>query len=208
MAELHAIPALRELGDLTDSIRTELWDLSRQDCIRRYIANWYSYYLAEEHTPSPSVAALFGWLLDNVPKRAGMPSLLHGDIGFHNFLFHEGRMSALVDWEFAHIGDPAEDLGYVKVTVGKSLDWDRFMARYYAAGGMAVDNRTVHYFQIWAFVRNAAAANIMSTRLVSGRANDLKLSVLPYMHIPNFIRGAQALVASFPQEAEALADAN
>jgi hypothetical protein len=66
----------------------------------------------------------------------------------------------------------------------------------------------VHYFQIWAFVRNAAAANIMSTRLVSGRANDLKLSVLPYMHIPNFIRGAQALVASFPQEAEALADAN
>jgi aminoglycoside phosphotransferase (APT) family kinase protein len=208
MAELHGMPALRELGNLTDSIRTELWDLPRADCIYRYIANWYAYYLSEEHTPSPSVAALFGWLLDNVPQREGLPSLLHGDIGFHNFLFHEGRMSALVDWEFAHIGDPAEDLGYVKVTVGQSLDWDRFMARYYAAGGMSVDDRTVHYFQIWAFVRNAAAANIMSTRLACGRANDLKLSVLPYLHIPNFIRGAQTLIASFGQKSGALADAD
>ncbi len=198
MAELHRMPALRELGDLTDSIRTELWDMPLTACIHRYIANWYAYYLAEEHTPSPSIAALFGWLLDNVPQREGAPSLLHGDIGFHNFLVHEGRMSALVDWEFAHIGDPAEDLGYVKVTVGQSLDWDRFMACYREAGGMAVDDRTIHYFQIWAFVRNAAAANIMSTRLTSGRADDLKLLVLPYMHIPNFIRGAQALIASFP----------
>jgi aminoglycoside phosphotransferase (APT) family kinase protein len=207
MAELHGMPALRELGDLTDSIRLELWDLPLSDCIHRYIANWYAYYLSEDHSPSPSVAALFGWLLDNVPQRTGTPSLLHGDIGFHNFLFHEGRMSALVDWEFAHIGDPAEDLGYVKVTVGQSLDWGRFMSRYYAAGGRPVDDRTVHYFQIWAFVRNAAAANIMSTRLACGRANDLKLSVLPYLHIPNFIRGAQALIARFDQKAGSLADA-
>ena len=130
MAKLHNLEPLRELGDLTDSIQTDLWDMDLATCVTRYIRNWYDFYLAESHIPSPAVTAIYGWLLDNVPQRPGKPSLLHGDIGFHNFLFHEGKMSALLDWEFAHLGDPAEELGYVKVTVGASLDWDRFMSRY------------------------------------------------------------------------------
>ncbi|MFT4052917.1 MAG: phosphotransferase [Novosphingobium sp.] len=194
MAQLHRIEPLRELGDLTDTIRTELWDLPLQDCVASYIRNWYEFYLREQHTPSPALVALYGWLLDNIPDSPGVPRLIHGDIGFHNFLLHEGRMSALVDWEFAHIGDPAEELGYVKVTVGQSLDWDRFMARYQAAGGKAVSDDALRFYGVWAYVRNASGANILSTRLVSGLADDLKLSILPYMHIPPFLKGAQALI--------------
>ncbi len=198
MAKLHNLEPLRELGDLTDSIRAELWDMDLTACITRYIRNWYSFYLAESHMPSPAITAIYGWLLENVPQRAGKPSLLHGDIGFHNFLFHEGKMSALLDWEFAHLGDPAEELGYVKVTVGASLDWERFIARYTEAGGRPVDAQTLHYFQVWAFMRNATAANIFASRFNDGLVSDLKLTVLPYLHIPNFIRGAQALIESYP----------
>lgn len=194
MAQLHAIEPLRELGDLTDTIRTELWDLPMRDCVERYIRNWFEFYLREQHTPSPALVALYGWLLDNIPDRQGTPRLIHGDIGFHNFLLHEGRMSALVDWEFAHIGDPAEELGYVKMTVGQSLDWDRFIARYRAAGGKEVSVETLRFYGVWAYVRNASAANILSTRLISGVADDLKLSILPFLHVPPFLKNARALI--------------
>lgn len=194
MAQLHTIPPLTELGNLTDSIRTERWALTRGECTARYIRAWYELYLREEHTPSPGLTAIFGWLLDNVPDREGAPALLHGDIGFHNFLFDDDRLSVVLDWEFAHIGDPAEELGYVKVTVGGTIDWDQLMARYVAAGGEAVDEKTMRYFQIWAYARNAASANLISTLFANGHASDLKLAILPVVHIPHFIEAAQALI--------------
>lgn len=197
MAQLHQLKPMRELGALTDGIRPELWDMSIRDCMDRYIRNWIAFYLREEHTPSPALMSLFGWLLDNVPESKGAPLLIHGDIGFHNFLLHDGGMSALVDWEFAHVGDPADDLGYVKVTVGQSLDWPAFMARYRASGGPDVDARAIDFYGIWAYVRNASGANLLSTRLISGRADDLKLAILPYLHVPPFIEGARALIAAY-----------
>jgi aminoglycoside phosphotransferase (APT) family kinase protein len=194
MARLHTLPPLSELGVLTDSIRPELWSLPLRTCVERYIGNWYELFLREEHTPSPGLVGLYGWLLDNVPDRTGRPVLLHGDIGFHNFLFEKGKLSAVLDWEFAHIGDPAEELGYVKVSVGSALDWTRLMSRYEAGGGAPVDAATLRYFQVWAYVRNATAANLVSTLFNNGRVSDLKLTVLPVAHFPHFIRGAQALI--------------
>jgi aminoglycoside phosphotransferase (APT) family kinase protein len=194
MAQLHNMPPLRDLGPLTDTIKPELWDMPLGECVKFYIRNWYEFYLREQNTPSPALVALYGWLLDNIPESTGTPRLIHGDIGFHNFLLHDGKMSALVDWEFAHIGDPAEELGYVKVTVGDSLDWDRFMRRYQAGGGKEVSAEALRFYGVWAYVRNASGANIMSTRLITGLADDLKLSILPYMHIPPFVKSAQALI--------------
>lgn len=194
MAQLHNMPPPRTLGALTDTIRPELWDMPLGQCVAHYIRNWYEFYLREQNTPSPALVSLYSWLLDNIPESSGTPRLIHGDIGFHNFLLHEGKMSALVDWEFAHIGDPAEELGYVKVTVGQSLDWDRFMCRYEAAGGKAVSAEVLRFYGVWAYVRNASGANILSTRLINGLADDLKLSILPYLHVPPFLKGALALI--------------
>ena len=194
MARLHTLPPLTELGDLTDSIRLDWWKLSKREATERYIRGWYELYLRSENMPSPSMIAIFGWLLDNLPDRAGPPSFLHGDIGFHNFLFHEDKLSAALDWEFAHIGDPAEELGMVKVTVGASIEWDQLMKRYIAGGGEPVDDKTLRYFQVWGYARNAAASNMCSMLFTNGNVNDLKLTFLPYAHFPNFIRFAQALI--------------
>ena len=194
MARLHTMPPLTELGDHTDSICLNWWKLSKRECTERYIRGWYELYLRSENTPSPSVVAIFGWLLDNLPDRKGPPSLLHGDFGFHNFLFHEDKLSAALDWEFAHIGDPAEELGMVRVTTGASINWEQLMSRYIAGGGEPVDEKTLRYFQVWGLARNAAAANLASTLFTRGHADELKLAFLPYAHFPNFIRGAQALI--------------
>ncbi|WP_068071721.1 phosphotransferase family protein [Novosphingobium lentum] len=195
MARLHRLEPLTELGNHNPAIRAELWTKTRSEAARDYIAGWREYFLANNHMPSPSLMALYGWLLDNVPDRRGRPSLLHGDFGFHNFLFDDGKLTAVLDWEFAHIGDPAEELGYVRETIGDAIDWQQLTALYEAAGGDPVDEPTLRYFRVWAHVRNASASNLISANFIAGLADDLKLAYLAHVHFPMFISAAQALIA-------------
>lgn len=37
--------------------------------------------------------------------------LVHGDYRTGNFLEQGGRITAILDWELVHLGDPHEDLG-------------------------------------------------------------------------------------------------
>lgn len=40
--------------------------------------------------------------------------IVHGDFGPQNMLVHAGRISALVDWEFAHVGQRVEDIAWAE----------------------------------------------------------------------------------------------
>lgn len=46
------------------------------------------------------------------PGYAGPAALCHGDVGPKNFMFEHGRITALIDWEQAHLGDPMDDLAW------------------------------------------------------------------------------------------------
>ena len=52
------------------------------------------------------------WLSSNEPSPVDVPSIIHGDLWPANVLMQRGRLSGLVDWKMAGIGDPALDLGY------------------------------------------------------------------------------------------------
>ena len=58
--------------------------------------------------------------LQQVPTRAvpGLvgtgPVIVHGDFGPQNVLIEGGGITALVDWEFAHVGQPVEDLAWAE----------------------------------------------------------------------------------------------
>jgi aminoglycoside phosphotransferase (APT) family kinase protein len=40
--------------------------------------------------------------------------IVHGDFGPQNVLIESDAISALVDWEFAHVGMPVEDLAWAE----------------------------------------------------------------------------------------------
>jgi aminoglycoside phosphotransferase (APT) family kinase protein len=46
------------------------------------------------------------------PEYYGPAVLCHGDVGPKNFMFEDGRITALIDWEHAHVGDPMDDLAW------------------------------------------------------------------------------------------------
>lgn len=64
---------------------------------------------------STTLLGSFGkqWLRNHVPAQVERTSLVQGDTGPGNFLFANNRVIAVVDWDWAHYGDPMEDLGSV-----------------------------------------------------------------------------------------------
>lgn len=57
------------------------------------------------------------WVLEDLarrpPRTSGAPTPVHGDPKHGNCLWHEGKLTALLDWEMAQVSEPLLDLGYV-----------------------------------------------------------------------------------------------
>lgn len=194
LAKLHALPPLPALHNTSNSINHERWLMPLSECVRQYLQDWFHTFMTETHLPSPAIVSQFTWLLANIPETPGKPVLLHGDIGFHNFLFDKSKLSVVLDWEFAHLGDPAEDLAYVRNTLGSSLDWESFITAYQEAGGHPVEEKRLRFFQVWGHLRNAASSNIAGAKFASGQADGLKLVMLPHIYVPQFLQAAQSII--------------
>jgi len=102
---------------------------------------------------SPLIDFAYAWARREARRHPGQCAVVHGDAGPYNFLVDEDRLSAVLDWEFAHLGDPAEDLGIVRVYAEKVIDWQEFLALYTAAGGPAVPEHRVRLAMLLQFLK-------------------------------------------------------
>jgi aminoglycoside phosphotransferase (APT) family kinase protein len=60
----------------------------------------------------PAFELALRWLRAHVPDPVE-PVLVHGDFRLGNLLVGPDGLVAVLDWELAHLGDPAEDLGWL-----------------------------------------------------------------------------------------------
>lgn len=72
----------------------------------------YARYRAVLHEPLPEMDLIALWLRDNLPPPQGIV-LVHGDYKPGNALVGPDGLSAILDWETAHLGDPLDDLGWM-----------------------------------------------------------------------------------------------
>lgn len=193
-ARLHDLPPILQLGDSSRELRPELWTMTTADCARDYIGTWYGHYLASPHMPIPAMHSMLNWLLCNVPESDERPAMVHGDIGLHNLLFHEGQLSTVLDWEFAHIGDPAEDLGIIYATMSKTLDWESFLDEYRKAGHRVPSMLRVRYFEIWMYFRNLCIASMALEQFASGRMKQIRFAVFATRFVPHYIERVSTLI--------------
>lgn len=63
---------------------------------------------------SPTFELSFRWLDAHRPKPID-PVIVHGDFRLGNVIVQPTGLAAVLDWELAHLGDPAEDLGWLSV---------------------------------------------------------------------------------------------
>jgi aminoglycoside phosphotransferase (APT) family kinase protein len=106
------------------------------------------------HMPSPVFETAFEWLRRNAALNDEAPrTLVHGDVHLANMLVHEHRISTILDWEFAHIGNPAYDLGYFYDQAVALDSWEAFLDAYREAGGAVPDQRQLDYHILFAATR-------------------------------------------------------
>jgi prepilin-type processing-associated H-X9-DG protein len=104
------------------------------------------------------------WLHRNQPAGRGLERLrlLHGDAGVNNFLFADGRVTALIDWELAIVADPMSDLGNARYreALYPTGTYPVLIEAYEAAIGEPVDRGAVSYY-------TALAATMLSLGMVA-----------------------------------------
>jgi len=98
------------LGGLS---RTDDW-INRQ--IARYLKLLEGYWEVPDYraVESPLVKPVADWLQANQPG-TWTPGIVHGDFQFANVMFADDapRLTAIVDWEMASVGDPMIDLAWL-----------------------------------------------------------------------------------------------
>jgi len=132
LARLHTIPP----ADLGLEAEATLGEAVKQD-----LDHWISIARARRVTDSPLARLGIRMLEHTMPGGSEPPSTLHGDVGPGNFMVHEGKLSAILDWEIAHAGDVHEDLAWLWAR-GAHTDFgkpsDR-VAEYERAAGRKLD---------------------------------------------------------------------
>lgn len=125
----------------------------------------------------PIFEAAFRWLKDRAPPLQ-RPVLVHGDFRNGNIMFHaKSGVSAVLDWELAHRGDPAEDMGWICTAswrfggakpVGGFGDYEELLAGYEAAGGQPIALERVLYWQMLGSLKWGVMCLIMYQAWKSG----------------------------------------
>ncbi|HET7135320.1 MAG TPA: phosphotransferase, partial [Casimicrobiaceae bacterium] len=85
-----------------------------------------------------------------------------------NYLVDDGKLTGVLDWEFAGRGDPRQDLGWFTARCWRFAGKDReaggiasvepFIAGYASVAGRAISREDLHYWQVMAHLRWAIIA--------------------------------------------------
>ncbi len=121
------------------------------------------------------VAQAFQHLESSLPPLRRF-TLVHADVGFHNILVHEDRIQAVLDWEFAHLGEPEEDLAYARPSIEALVPFDEFLRMYQEAGAPEPSPERLAAYRPWRGLRNAACCALGRRSFESGLNSDLRLA--------------------------------
>ena len=156
LADVHAIdPSQR----YRDALGRPLYDPAGAE-VRR----WEAEVDRAKVEPQPELVFVAGWLWEHRPAPPERTVVVHGDFRPANVLVEDGHVTALLDWEFAHLGDPAEDLGWYTTPIyaGEHFIPDRwgsgdFLARYCARLGDRAADVAPDRLHFWQVLRHVQA---------------------------------------------------
>ncbi len=127
--------------------------------------------------PVPVFTEAVGWMRDNAPRNASRVSLLKGNNGLGEEIWHEGEIVAMSDWELASLGDPAYDFswcqGFTAVVVEGKWNLQSMLDYYEEISGIHVKASSVQFYYLiqalegTVFTHNAAVPVVERENLLA-----------------------------------------
>jgi aminoglycoside phosphotransferase (APT) family kinase protein len=135
----------------------------------------------------PALEAGWRWLLDHAPA-GGELALVHGDFRLGNVVVGPEGLRGVLDWEFAAVSDPHEDLAWPFVRdwrfgndalrfAGLS-DGEDFLSAYEKERGARVDRGRLRYWEALGNFRWALGCHTQAYRHRSGEEPSVELASL------------------------------
>ena len=144
------------------------------------------------------------WLRQHAP-REGRAAIVHGDYRVGNFLQSNGHITAILDWELVHLGDPHEDLAWAGLRVfaggssriGGLVERDMFYARYTQRTGFTLKREVLHFYEVLGLFKSAAMLVGAVHRIETGQARDIRMASMGFQ-IASTLLEINRLIAETP----------
>jgi len=160
-------------------------DITATNAASQNVEHWEA--LIDRWAMRPYPLARWGirWLKAHQPV-APRVAIVHGDYRTGNFLEQDGRITAILDWELVHLGDPHEDLAWASLPMymGGSpylcrlCEPEWFYSRYAEKSGVEVSMASVGYYQVFSFLKLAATHMAAARCFEEGRFNDMRMPAM------------------------------
>lgn len=126
--------------------------------------------------PYPVLHEIIAWLEERRPRSPRL-SLIHDDYRMGNFVWRDGRIAAILDWERAFLGDPMADIAFTRLpALAGWCDVSGAMAdRYVARSGIAIDEERVAFYVVLEQLKATLVGFTGLTAFAQGRTSDLRL---------------------------------
>lgn len=197
------VDALAALHDL-DLAAVGLAGFGRPEgYVARQVSGWTERYQPARTDDLPVVDEVAAWLAANLPPAPVAPALIHNDFKFDNVVYDDdlARITGILDWEMATVGDPRMDLGtalayWVDPNDPQPLQMMRFgpttapgmlrraevAARYADSRGLdfGPGQRGAVFFYAFGLFKTAVVAQQIYARYARGVTRDARFA--PFIH--------------------------
>ncbi len=137
--------------------------------------------------PHPAIEYALWWMAERRPEP--LPEVVsHGDFRIGNVVVSERGLEYLLDWEFAHLGDPREDLawqfarswrfGADRLRLGGVGEVEPYVERYRELTGRDVSVDDLYWWEVLSNAKWAAGRLAQSRRHLDGLERSVELAVL------------------------------
>ena len=179
LAALHRVPwADKPIAAMAGGITAENAADRMVELYEGLIARWAM-------RPYPLADWGIRWLKAHQPVAPRL-TIVHGDYRTGNFLEAGGRITAILDWELVHLGDPHEDLAWVSLPMYKGgspylcrlCEPEWFYERWSERSGIGVSMASVRYYQVFSLLKLAATHMAAARCFEEGRFNDVRMPAM------------------------------
>jgi aminoglycoside phosphotransferase (APT) family kinase protein len=137
--------------------------------------------------PHPAIEFGLWWLREHRPEPLA-DVVSHGDFRIGNVVVSERGLESLLDWEFAHLSDPREDLAWPLVRAwrfgadekrfGGIGDVEPYVERYAELTGLEVGVDELYWWEVLGNVKWAIGALTQARRHLTGQDRSVEYAVL------------------------------